>query len=70
VNNSPADYMEQETLRETRFKKVLDRKRMDVMGIALDNAMHDIRELVGMMSDSEEFAEDDEDYGDMNNIVN
>lgn len=43
---------------------------MDVMGIALDYAMHDIRELVGMHSDNEEYAEDDEDYGNMNSIVN
>lgn len=47
ATSSPADYMEREILRTTRFKKTLDRKKIDVMGAAMERAMHDIKEVAG-----------------------
>jgi hypothetical protein len=38
------------------------------MGAAMEQAMHDIREMVGINSDPEECAEGDEDYDKMSKI--
>jgi len=38
---------------------------MDVMGTAMDMAMKDVRNLIGMHSDNEEKAEEDEDFLNM-----
>jgi hypothetical protein len=41
--NSPAAFMDQEMERDTRNKTHARRKKMDVMGTAMDMAMSDIR---------------------------
>lgn len=64
-NNSPAAFMDQELEREARVKMHARRKKMDVMGTAMDMAVKDIRQLVGMYSDNEEQAETDVDYMNM-----
>lgn len=45
-SNSPAAYMEEELQRETRFKK--NRRKMDVMGIAIESAYKDIKYAIGV----------------------
>jgi hypothetical protein len=35
---------------------------MDIMGVAMDAAMHDIKHMVGIQSDNEERAEEEEEY--------
>jgi hypothetical protein len=62
---TPASFMEEEYAREGRVKGVNRRKKMDVMGCAMESAMKDLKHIVGLMSDTEEMAEDDEDYLDM-----
>lgn len=52
--NSPADFMDYEIERESRIKIHNKRRKMDVMGAAMDMAMQDIRQMVGMYSDNEE----------------
>jgi hypothetical protein len=41
--NSPADFMDYEIERESRIKIHNKRRKMDVMGAAMDMAMQDIR---------------------------
>lgn len=52
--NSPADFIEMEMEKESRVKIHNRRRKMDVMGTAMDMAMQDIKVLVGMYSDNEE----------------
>ena len=66
--NSPADYMDYEIEKESRVKMHTRRRKMDVMGTAMDMAVKDIRLLVGMYSDNEEQAEDDVDYMNMSQL--
>jgi hypothetical protein len=57
--------MDMELERESRFKGGRKR-RVDVMGAAMDAAMHDVKYYIGMnLSDVEETAENDDDYHDM-----
>ena len=57
--NSPAHYMDFEFQHETR-QTTQRKKRMDVMGTAMQEAMYDIKCMIGMnMSDNEEKLEDD-----------
>jgi hypothetical protein len=63
--SNPAQYMDMEMERESRFKNG-HKKRVDVMGSAMDAAMHDVKYYIGLnMSDAEETAENDDDYLDM-----
>jgi hypothetical protein len=57
--------MDYEIEREARVKMHARRKKMDVMGTAMDMAKNDIKLLIGMYSDNEEQAEADEDYLNM-----
>lgn len=43
---TPVDYIESAMKKKNRSKKVLNRKKIDVMGAALDSAINDI---IGMM---------------------
>jgi len=63
--NSPADFMDYEIEKESRIKINNKRRKMDVMGAAMNMAMHDIKEIVGMYSDTEETTEADIDYMNM-----
>ena len=63
---TPASYMDIELERESRIKMHTRRRKMDVIGTAMDMAMADIKVLVGMYSDNEEQTENDIDYMDMN----
>lgn len=63
---SPAAYMDIELERESRNKMHNRRRKMNVIGTAMDMALTDIKVLVGMYSDNEEQAENDVDYMDMN----
>ena len=51
---TPASYMDYELERESRVKMHSRRRKMDVMGTAMDMAVSDIKILVGMYSDNEE----------------
>lgn len=53
---------------DTRNKIAGRRKKMDVMGMAMDMAISDIRQIVGNRSDDEERVETDVDYLDMNQL--
>ncbi len=46
--DTPAAYMEQELQKETRFKKNQKRRRMDIMGVAMESAMKDVKHIVGV----------------------
>lgn len=63
--NSPADFMDYEIEKESRIKMTSKRRKMDVMGAAMEMAVHDIKLLVGAYSDTEETAEADVDYMNM-----
>lgn len=65
---SPATYMDYELERESRIKMHSRRRKMDVIGTAMDMAITDIKVLVGMYSDNEEATENDIDYMDMNQL--
>jgi methyl coenzyme M reductase subunit D len=49
--------MDYELEKESRVKMHDRRRKMDVMGTAMDMAVKDIKILVGMYSDNEEQAE-------------
>ncbi len=66
--DSPAAYMDYEIERESRYKMATRRKKMDVMGAAMDMAISDIRHYAGMNSDNEEYAENDSDYLNMSQL--
>ncbi len=68
AGNSPAAYMDYELEKESRVKIHTRRRKMDVMGTAMEMAVDDIRLLVGMYSDNEEQAEADVDYMDMSQL--
>ena len=51
--------MEQEMLRESRFKKNMKHQKMDIMGVAMESALSDIKHIVGIQSDNEEAAVND-----------
>lgn len=66
--DTPASYMDYEIQKESRYKMATRRRKMDVMGAAMDMAIADIRHYVGMNSDNEERADDDEDYLNMSQL--
>ena len=68
----PCEYMDQVITKETRIKVIGKKQKMDVAGNAMTSALIDIRHIIGLgnNSDTEEKAEEDEDYQDMNNLKN
>lgn len=60
--NSPAAFMDAEYERESRIKIHNKRRKMDVMGVAMEMAVGDIKKIVGMYSDNEEQTQEDVDY--------
>lgn len=61
---SPADFMELEyQKREGRYKNNMrKKKRMDIMAVAYDYAINDIKTIMGFQSDNEEMTEQDDEY--------
>ena len=64
--NTPSDYIEYELARDNRIATLQKKKRIDIMGTAMNYAVSDFKYLVGMKdhnSDEEENAnQDNEDY--------
>lgn len=55
-SNSPSEYIEKEKFKEQQYK-AKRKAKMDIMGVAMHAAMHDIKKLVGAISDNEDNAE-------------
>jgi hypothetical protein len=55
--NTPSDYIEYETHRETRKHMTSKKKKMDIMGTAMTYAVDDLKYIIGIRdhhSDNEE----------------